>query len=52
MKTLLIDLSVDEINALLQILGEMPNKTGSYPLLMKIRDQAQAQLTEQPQEDV
>lgn len=44
MKTILIDLTVDEINAILQLFGDLPTKTGVYPLLLKIKEQAEAQL--------
>lgn len=39
-----ITLTVQEVNALLGMLGQMPNSSGTYPLLVKIRDQGQAQL--------
>jgi len=43
-----LKLSVDEINSLLQVLGELPTKAGVYPLAMKIKLQADAQVS-QPQ---
>ena len=48
MKTVLIDLSVDEVNAILQVFGDLPTKSGVYPLLIKIKDQAEAQLKAEP----
>lgn len=48
MKTILIDLSVDEINAILQVFGDLPTKTGVYPLLLKIKEQAETQLKAEP----
>ncbi len=39
-----ITLSVEEINAVLQILGQTPTSTGVFPLLMKIKNQAETQL--------
>ena len=39
-----IDLEVEEINTLLTILGDMPNKTGMYPLMMKIKAQGDESL--------
>lgn len=39
-----LDLSVDEINAILSVLGDLPTKSGAYPLVMKIKEQAEAQL--------
>lgn len=48
MKTVLIDLTVDEINAILQVFGDLPTKTGVYPLLLKIKEQAETQLKAEP----
>jgi hypothetical protein len=42
-----LTLSVDEINAVLQTLGNLPTSSGAFPLLMKIKEQAEGQL---PQE--
>jgi hypothetical protein len=39
-----ITLTVQEVNALLGMLGQMPNSSGTYPLLVKIKEQGQAQL--------
>jgi len=36
---------------ILAILGDMPSKTGTWPLMMKIKVQAEAQLVE-PEEPV
>lgn len=44
-----LKLSTDEINAILQVLGELPTKTGAWPLVLKIEEQAKAQL---PKEEV
>ena len=35
-------LTLEEINYVLQLLGEQPNKSNSYPILMKIKQQADA----------
>ena len=45
-----INLEENEINAILAILGDMPSKSGTWPLMMKIKVQADAQLVE-PEED-
>lgn len=37
-------LSVEEVNAILNVLGDLPTKTGAWPLVIKIKDQAQPQL--------
>lgn len=43
-----LKLTVDEINAVLQTLGNLPTSSGAFPLLMKIKQQAEGQL---PQEE-
>jgi|TARA_R110001583_G_scaffold138521_1_gene290141 hypothetical protein len=49
-QNLQIELSENDINVILAILGDMPSKTGTWPLMMKIKVQADAQLVE-PEED-
>ena len=39
-----VKLNVDEINALLGMLGQLPNSSGTYPLLLKIKEQGDSQL--------
>lgn len=39
-----LNLTVVEVNTLLQLLGETPTKMGLYPLAMKIKEQADAQV--------
>jgi len=41
-----INLEENEINAILAILGDLPSKSGTWPLMMKIKVQADAQLVE------
>jgi hypothetical protein len=43
-----LKLAVEEVNAVLQVLGELPTKTGAWMLLAKIKSQADEQL---PKED-
>lgn len=46
-----LKLNVDEINAILQTLGNLPTSSGAFPLLMKIKEQAEAQIPkEEPTE--
>ncbi len=45
-----ISLEENEVNAILAILGNMPSKSGTWPLMMKIKAQADAQLVE-PEEE-
>ncbi len=37
-------LQAEEVNALLQVLGDLPTKTGAWPLVMKIKTQAESQV--------
>ena len=39
-----IELDVNEINFVLQTLGELPSKSGVWPLIVKIKEQAEAQV--------
>lgn len=43
-----LNLTVEEINAVLQTLGQLPTSSGAYPLLVKIKEQAEAQVPQQP----
>jgi hypothetical protein len=42
-----IDLTVEEVNAILQVLGDLPTKMGAWPLMLKVKEQAEAQLPKQ-----
>ncbi len=46
-----LDLTLEEVNAVLNVLGELPSKSGVFPLIMKIQEQAKVQLSEEPKED-
>jgi len=47
-----LDLTIEEVNAVLAVLGELPTKHGFYPLVVKIQEQAKSQLpTEKPKEE-
>ena len=45
-----INLEENEINAILAILGDLPSKSGTWPLMMKIKVQADAQIAETEEE--
>jgi hypothetical protein len=47
-----LSFELSEIQHLLGLLGNLPTHTGAYPLAVKIKEQAEAQLPaqEQPQE--
>lgn len=39
-----LELDVNEINFILQALGNLPSSSGVWPLIVKIKEQAEAQL--------
>ena len=39
-----LELDVNEINFVLQALGQLPSSSGCWPLLVKIKEQADAQI--------
>jgi hypothetical protein len=44
MTPITLTLTPEEINSILQVLGELPSKTGAWVLLMKIKEQAETQV--------
>lgn len=44
-----INLSENEVNAVLQVLGNQPTSSGAWPLLVKIKVQAEEFIKEQAQ---
>lgn len=42
-KVITLVLSLDDVNAILNVLGELPSKTGAWPLIQRIREQAEPQ---------
>jgi hypothetical protein len=44
------NLEENEINAILAILGDLPSKSGTWPLMMKIKVQADAQMVKTEEE--
>ena len=44
-----LKLTVEEVNAVLQVLGDLPTKTGAWPLIVKIKEQAEPQVPKEPQ---
>jgi hypothetical protein len=44
-----LEFEVNEINFILQTLGELPSKSGAWPLIVKIKEQAEAQLPKDPE---
>jgi len=47
-----LELSVEDVNSILQVLGELPSKTGAFMLMMRIKEQADPQVPqEEPKND-
>jgi hypothetical protein len=46
-----LKLTVEEINAVLQTLGNLPTSSGAWPLVVKIKTQAEVQVPPAPQEE-
>lgn len=42
-----LELDANEINFVLQTLGELPSKSGVWPLILKIKEQAEAQVSKE-----
>lgn len=43
-----LNLAVEEVNAILHTLGNLPTSSGAWPLVVKIKEQAEAQLPAEP----
>ena len=39
-----LSLEANEVQFILNVLGELPSKSGAWPLIVKVQEQAQAQL--------
>lgn len=39
-----LELSIDAVNFIMQVLGELPTKSGAFPLVMEIKNQADPQV--------
>lgn len=46
-----LELSVEEINSILGVLGDLPTKTGAWPLIVKIKEQAESQVEPEEADD-
>lgn len=45
-----LELTVNEVNAIMSVLGDLPTKSNAHPLLMKIVQQAEPQVPKQEPE--
>ncbi len=39
-----LDLDINEVNFILSLLGDLPSKTGAWPLMVKIKEQVDPQV--------
>ena len=39
-----LTLTTEEVNAILQVLGQLPTSSGAWPLVVKIKEQAEPQM--------
>lgn len=46
-----LELTIEEVNGILAVLGDMPTKSGAWPLVMKIKEQAEPQVPKDPAPD-
>ena len=46
-----LDLTIEEINALLNLMGKTATESGFYPLMVKIKEQAEKQLPKEVPEE-
>ena len=46
MKEITLHLSMDEAIAIASVLGDLPSKSGAYPLMVKIKAQIESQAKE------
>lgn len=51
MQEITLTLTVEEANAVLAALGQLPTSTGVFPLLRKIKEQGDAQVPPAPPEE-
>lgn len=50
MQDITLTLKVEEVNAILQTLGQLPTSSGAWVLLTKIKEQADAQVKQEAKE--
>jgi hypothetical protein len=46
-----LTLTTEEVNAILQVLGQLPTSSGAFPLLVKIKQQGEAQVPPVPADE-
>lgn len=46
-----LELSIEEVNAVLQVLGQLPTSSGAWPLVVKIKSQAETQVPQEQSDE-
>lgn len=46
-----LKLSIQEVNGILQTLGQLPTSSGAWPLVVKIKEQAEIQVPKEKEKD-
>ena len=41
-----IEMTVEEVNFILKVLGDLPTKSGAWPLIVSLKDQAESQVND------
>lgn len=49
MQNVTLNLTIEEVNAIMQVLGDLPTKSGAYPLVVKMSEQVKTQVEPAPQ---
>lgn len=50
MQDITLTLTADEVQSIFNVLGQLPTSSGAYPLMVKIKEQAEAQIPPQVSE--
>ena len=40
------EMTVEEVNFILKVLGDLPTKSGAWPLIVSLKDQAESQVND------
>ena len=46
-----LELTVEEVNGILATLGSLPTSSGAWPLVVKIKEQAESQVPKEKEKD-
>jgi hypothetical protein len=46
-----LELEIEEVNGILQCLGQLPTSSGAWPLVVKIKEQAESQVPKEEKKE-